>query len=203
MASVRPRFRITTQSRLHTKYLNMEWVMASQYTLDKLNARNSMACLSVQRICRIATVFDGGSLFFYYSEGFDWNAIKVQSWLREQIRNYVYQRAETVLPARLHQFEAKHHLYARSVSVKKLNGRTLGFCTAFNQIVLSPRIMFLSEYDMDSVILHEMAHLRYKHHKASFWKFLSVLLGENAWQQHVRRNANSAKLYAYSAFFCK
>ncbi|MBR5613216.1 MAG: M48 family metallopeptidase [Bacteroidaceae bacterium] len=53
-------------------------------------------------------------------------------------------------------------------------------------------ILFPQAY-LDEVILHEMAHLKYMHHRKSFWQHLSGLLG---------RDANQAKIES-SLFFCK
>ena len=41
---------------------------------------------------------------------------------------------------------------------------------------------------LDMVILHEMAHLKYLHHRKSFWAHLSVLLNDDAKQQKELRD---------------
>ena len=63
--------------------------------------------------------------------------------------------------------------------------------------------MLMPESYMDSVILHEMAHLKYHHHGKSFWKFLSELLGEDANEQKVRRDMDMGMPYLYLDYILK
>ena len=68
-------------------------------------------------------------------------------------------------------------------------------------ISLSPKILLLPEEYTDSVLLHEMAHLRFPHHRKSFWSFLSTLLGEDAKAQKLRMDVLMSRFYAYSAIY--
>lgn len=199
------KFRISPLSRLTTKYLCITWETCSPAFLEQMKSQAEMpkSCFSLNRLCAVAALYTEGHLYFYYRADTDWDNKRLQSWLRCQIRDYVYTVAGIVLPHRLHEFEQKYGLYSRGVSVKKLRGSTLGYCTAFNHIALSPRIMFFKERDMDSVILHEMAHLRYHHHRATFWNFLSLLLGEDSRIQKTRMDMENIKFYEYSLFFCR
>ena len=97
---------------------------------------------------------------------------------RKNLKKKIIEVAERVLPARLHYWENEKHLKAKGVNVRNLRKRTLGQCSANNYITLSPKILLMPEKLMDSVILHEMAHLVHHHHRKAFWQFLSVLLGE-------------------------
>ena len=56
---------------------------------------------------------------------------------------------------------------------------------------------------MDAVILHEMAHLKYHHHRKSFWKFLSELLGEDAKMQQAKRDIDMGIRYFYLDYLLK
>ena len=61
----------------------------------------------------------------------------------------------------------------------------------------------MPESYMDSVILHEMAHLKYHHHHKSFWKFLSELLGEDSNNQKVRMDIDMGIRYLYLDYIMK
>ena len=56
---------------------------------------------------------------------------------------------------------------------------------------------------IDSVILHEMAHYKYKHHRKSFWKFLSQLLGEDAQLQNKALNIVLSKYWIQIKYLMK
>ena len=88
-----------------------------------------------------------------------------------------------VLPLRLRELERKNNLFGNKVVVKKLRGNTMGCCSVYNEISLIPGLIIMPQALIDSVILHEMAHYKYKHHRKSFWNFLSQLLGEDAQTQ--------------------
>lgn len=48
---------------------------------------------------------------------------------------------------------------------------------------------------MDSVILHEMAHLKHHHHRNTFWNFLTELLGEDARAQNTKMDIDMSPKY--------
>ena len=79
----------------------------------------------------------------------------------------------------------------------------LGQCTHNNFITLSPIIAIIPKELMDDVILHEMAHLKYHHHRKSFWKHLSLLIGEDAEQQKVIQDIALSKYWGFYMFLMK
>ena len=138
-----------------------------------------------------------------YSATVDFHNMKLQKWLRENIKEQIIIRASIVLPRRMHELEAKHQLFAKGVDVKPLRKGALGQCTHNNFITLSPIIAILPKELMDDVILHEMAHLKYHHHRKSFWKFLSKLIGEDAKQQKLVQDIALSKYWGFYTFLMK
>ena len=148
-------------------------------------------------ICSIVADFDGKQLEIFYSEQTVWNNKLLQSWLRKLFKRKILEVAGHVLPTRLHYWEKQKNLKAKSVNVRGLRKNIFGLCTRDGRIELSPKILLMPESYMDAVILHELAHLKYFHHRKSFWKFLSELLGEDAKMQQAKRDTDMGIRYSY------
>ena len=77
-------------------------------------------------------------------------------------------------------------------------GRSLGLNWSQTMVkIIMPQAL------IDSVILHEMAHYKYKHHRKSFWNFLSQLLGEDAQTQKGAMDIVLSKYWIQIKFLMK
>lgn len=178
-----PPFWINPNFRLNSPHFHFSWFKADMNVL-----RQEAMVTSVERkvyqtstqcvVCMICP--DHSSLDIVYADNTNFKNLRLQKWLRETIRDEVTARAKIVLPNRLNELERKHNLFGNRVFVKKLRGNTMGCCSVYNDITLMPGLLIMPQPLIDSVILHEMAHYKHKHHKKSFWNFLSQLLGEDA-----------------------
>lgn len=195
---------INPDLRLHSKFLSVEWVKIDYYTF-----LIETQCLDSEALCKangdaVACRHSGDVLCFIYACVNNWENRLLQDWLRGKIKEYVLRVANVVLPMRLHELEARHGLYARGVVVKKLNRNVLGRCLCRDGIIeLSPKILLLPEEYADSVILHELAHLRYPHHGKPFWRLLTELLGTDAHDHKQRRDILMARFYGYADFLLR
>ena len=138
------------------------------------------AVYTFQKTVRLLSESSPALLCLYYSDMTDFARLSIQQWLRRQIKSFVEQTASTALPLRLHELERQKNLYCKKVSVFPLKRNILGYCSYTNEIALSPELALFPLQMSDAVMLHEMAHLKYKHHRKSFWKFLSTIIGEDA-----------------------
>lgn len=178
-----PQFWINPNFRLNSPHFRFAWFMADMTVL-----RQEAMIMSVERkvyqtstqcvVCMINP--DHSSLDIVYADNTKFDNLRLQKWLRETIRDEITARAKIVLPSRLRELERKNNLYGNRVFVKKLRGNTMGCCSVYNDISLIPGLIIMPQALIDSVILHEMAHYKHKHHRKSFWNFLSQLLGEDA-----------------------
>ncbi len=178
-----PQFWINPNFRLNSPHFRFAWFKADMTVL-----RQEAMIMSVERkvyqtstqcvVCMITP--DHSSLDIVYADKTKFDNLRLQKWLRETIRDEITARAKIVLPSRLRELESKNNLYGNRVFVKKLRGNTMGCCSVYNDISLIPGLIIMPQALIDSVILHEMAHYKHKHHRKSFWNFLSQLLGENA-----------------------
>lgn len=196
---------INPNFRLSSQYLHVEW-----YLVDNDILKTEAAISDLQNIyragsiCSLIAIRNNQQLHIIYSEQTEWDNRRLQNWIRITIRDYIISIANQVLPIRLHYWENEKNLYARQVKVKKLRKTTLGLCYHQEKIIyLSPRIILLPEYDMDCIILHEMAHLKHRGHPKKFWDFLSSLIGEDASNQKVESDLLMSRFYSYSEYLMK
>ena len=190
-----PQFWINPNFRLNSPHFRFAWFKADMTVL-----RQEAMIISVERkvyqtttqcvVCMIKhdTKFDN---------------LRLQKWLREIIRDEIILRAKIVLPPRLRELEQKHNLHGNRVFIKKLRGNIMGCCSIYNDISLIPGLIIMPHALIDSVILHEMAHYKHKHHRKSFWNFLSQLLGEDAKTQKEAMDIVLSKYWLQIKFLMK
>lgn len=201
-----PQFWINPNFRLNSPHFRFAWFKADMTVL-----RQEAMIKSVERkvyqtstqcvVCMINP--DHSSLDIVYADNTKFDNLRLQKWLRETIRDEITARAKIVLPSRLRELERKNNLYGNRVFVKKLRGNTMGCCSVYNDISLIPGLIIMPQALIDSVILHEMAHYKYKHHRKSFWNFLSQLLGEDAKTQKGAMDIVLSKYWLQIKFLMK
>ena len=178
-----PQFWINPNFRLNSPHFRFAWFKADMTVLRQeamiMSVERKVYQTSTQCVVCVITP-DHSSLDIVYADKTKFDNLRLQKWLRETIRDEITARAKIVLPSRLRELERKNNLYGNRVFVKKLRGNTMGCCSVYNDISLIPGLIIMPQALIDSVILHEMAHYKYKHHRKSFWNFLSQLLGEDA-----------------------
>ena len=201
-----PQFWINPNFRLNSPHFRFAWFKADMTVL-----RQEAMIMSVERkvyqtstqcvVCMITP--DHSSLDIVYADKTKFDNLRLQKWLRETIRDEITARAKIVLPSRLRELESKNNLYGNRVFVKKLRGNTMGCCSVYNDISLIPGLIIMPQALIDSVILHEMAHYKHKHHRKSFWNFLSQLLGEDSRTQKEAMDIVLSKYWLQIKFLMK
>ena len=201
-----PQFWINPNFRLNSPHFRFAWFMADMTVLRQeamiKSVERKVYQTSTQCVVCVITP-DHSSLDIVYADKTKFDNLRLQKWLRETIRDEITARAKIVLPSRLRELERKNNLYGNRVFVKKLRGNTMGCCSVYNDISLIPGLIIMPQALIDSVILHEMAHYKHKHHRKSFWNFLSQLLGEDARTQKEAMDIVLSKYWLQIKFLMK
>ena len=201
-----PQFWINPNFRLNSPHFRFAWFKADMTVLRQeamiMSVERKVYQTSTQCVVCVITP-DHSSLDIVYADKTKFDNLRLQKWLRETIRDEITARAKIVLPTRLRELERINNLFGNKVFVRKLRGNTMGCCSVYNDISLIPGLIIMPQALIDSVILHEMAHYKYKHHRKSFWNFLSQLLGEDAQTQKGAMDIVLSKYWLQIKFLMK
>ena len=203
---IEPLFWINPNFRLQFPYFSIKWYQIDHQVLLQEVLQISMDKMVYQTKKNLMIIMlrnDHSGLDLLYSENTQFENLRLQSWLRINIRDQIVIRAKEVLPQRFHEIETVKHIKAKGVRVRKLRKRILGQCNSFKIISLSPLLVIFPIDFLDMVILHEMAHLKYMHHKKTFWAYLSQLINDDAKQQNELRNIALLKYIGLYEFLMK
>ena len=203
---IEPLFWINPNFRLNSPHFRFSWFKADINVLRQealMNTQDRKAYMTKNQcvICMISS--DHARLDIVYADNTNFENLRLQKWLRETIRDEITQRAQIVLPSRLRELERKNNLFGNRVFIKKLRGNAMGCCSVYNDISLIPGLIIMPQALIDSVILHEMAHYKHKHHRKPFWDFLSQLLGEDAQTQKEAMEIVLSKYWLQMKFLMK
>jgi hypothetical protein len=88
-------------------------------------------------------------------------------------------KAQNELFARLEAFSRQHELPYRRAAFRCQKSKW-GSCSSQNNLSLNINMVFLPDHLQDYLLLHELAHVRHKHHGAAFWAELDRLCGGRA-----------------------
>ena len=86
-------------------------------------------------------------------------------------------KAKRKLTRRLKHLAEKHGFTYDTVFIRNQKTRW-GSCSHSNNISLNMKLVRLPQELMDYVILHELAHTRFKNHSSDFWAELNRLVGD-------------------------
>jgi predicted metal-dependent hydrolase len=81
-------------------------------------------------------------------------------------------RAEAELPARLHELAAIHGLRVAHVSIRNQRTRW-GSCSRDGRVCLNWRLVTMPDWVRDSVMIHELMHLRRLDHTPAYWRLVA------------------------------
>ncbi len=107
-------------------------------------------------------IFDDG---FYFDPGIKMSkrGEAMKRWYRMQAKKYARDR--------LDYFAEKMNV--RFLSFRLSNAKTYwGVCNGKKAIGISWRLIMAPEFVFDAIIVHELAHLRYRNHGKDFWSFV-------------------------------
>lgn len=206
MANIKqPTFKINPKFRLTTKHLTVVWHLVDAETL-KCESSISVPdryVYSVKGDVAILVQYHDGILDMIYHHKTNFEDRKIQKWLREIMRDTILKIAKVILPERVKYWENLKGLHGTGVSVKRLRKSILGQCSFHNHITLQSFLVIFKQEWMDGVILHEMAHYKYKHHRKSYWDFLSTLIGKDSKLAKVKDDINMSPYYEYYLYLTK
>ena len=92
----------------------------------------------------------------------------------DQTREYI-QKAKAILPEKVRHYSQLMGLYPQAVTVTGAKTR-FGSCSGKNRICFSWRLMAYPEEAIDYVVVHELAHIRYKNHSRDFYALITRYL---------------------------
>ena len=100
-------------------------------------------------------------------------------WLRRQARDDAQQAIE--------QYGSPHGLVPSGLAIKDQK-RLWGSCTASGVVNLNWRLSLAPPAVFDYVVVHELCHLRHRHHQPPFWRAVAALMPDFERHRHWLRN---------------
>lgn len=91
----------------------------------------------------------------------------LDSFYKEQIKEYI--------PKFVEKYSNKMQLYPTKISYRK-NRRTWGSCNYKNELKFNYLLMKYPLYVMEYVVVHELAHIKYKNHSKKFYNLIAKYL---------------------------
>lgn len=199
-------YTINPNFRLVTPHLAVAWHLAEPEAVaakaaDTTPSRHVFKIKKVpQIVIDISGPADDSRVDIFYHPYTDFGARGIQKWLRERFRDIIEGIAAEVLPARVAYWENRTGLHGAGVEIKRLRKSILACCSADNVITLQPFLVLFKQQWADEIILHEMAHYRFKHHRRSFWNHLSDLLGHDARKSKAQKDIELSPYYGYCLY---
>lgn len=93
---------------------------------------------------------------------------------RQALLRWLTREAHSYLPHRCRELSGVHGLAPSRVRITSARSRW-GSCSSAGTISLNRNALFLPEPLVDSLITHELAHLRVMDHSPRFWSYLATL----------------------------
>lgn len=87
---------------------------------------------------------------------------------QKQVDRFYRDKAQTYLPSHIESWAKKMQVTYRKLSFRKTK-RQWGSCSAKNDLSFNTMLMKLPESVIQYIIVHELSHIKHKHHQKAFW----------------------------------
>jgi len=129
---------------------------------------------------RTKLTFDG-DLFTLFYHTYD------ERIFQKHIDNFYKEEAKATIPHIVEEWSKKMGLFANNVSFRKTK-RQWGSCSGKNDLSFNTMMMKLPLDVIQYIIVHELAHIKQKHHQKAFWGLVEQYLPEYKTQVKELKN---------------
>ena len=95
--------------------------------------------------------------------------------IREEDKPLYVKQAKAVLPSKIERYAERMGVQPTGLTITSARTR-FGSCSGKNRLSFSWRLMAYPEAAVDYVVVHELAHIRYKDHSRAFYAFIESVL---------------------------
>ncbi len=120
-------------------------------------------------------IFDQETFFLYY-HAYD------EILFQKHIDNFYKKEAKQVIPLLVEQCSGQMALTPTNIRFRKTK-RQWGSCSGKNVLSFNTMMMKLPTDVIQYIIVHELAHIKHKHHQKSFWKLVERYIPD--YKEHV------------------
>ena len=103
--------------------------------------------------------------------------------IREEDKPLYVKQAKAILPAKIDYYAKRMGVRPTGLTVTSARTR-FGSCSGKDRLSFSWRLMAYPEAAIDYVVVHELAHIRYKDHSRAFYAFVESVLPD--YQDRIR-----------------
>jgi len=94
---------------------------------------------------------------------------------QKKIDRFYRDTAQTYIPPLVSQWAETMELFPHDIRFRKTR-RQWGSCSSGDRLSFNTMLMKLPEETITYVIIHELAHIRHKHHQKAFWKLIEATM---------------------------
>jgi len=94
---------------------------------------------------------------------------------QKHIDRFYKKEAQTAIPQLVEKYAQRMQLFPREIRFRKTR-RQWGSCSGKNILSFNTMLMKLPEDVIEYVIVHELAHIKHKHHQKRFWELVETHL---------------------------
>ena len=124
---------------------------------------------------RTTLIFDQEVFLLYYHQ---YNEVLFQ----KHVDNFYKEEAKQFVPLLVEKWSGQMALVPTNIRFRKTK-RQWGSCSGKNILSFNTMMMKLPQDVIQYIIVHELAHIKHKHHQKSFWKLVETYIPD--YKQHV------------------
>ena len=117
---------------------------------------------------RTKLMFDGDTFTLYYGT-YD------ESIFQTHLDKFYKEEAKQYIPKIVNEWSDKMNLHYNKISFRKTK-RQWGSCSAKNDLSFNTMMMKLPLDVIQYIVVHELAHIKHKHHQKAFWTLVASYL---------------------------
>jgi predicted metal-dependent hydrolase len=106
--------------------------------------------------------------------------------VKKKLEDFYKEKTKEIVEPTLKKYSNLMDVYPTKVSYRKAKKRW-GSCSGKNALSLNSSIAQLPLFCIEYIIIHELAHIKYKHHQKSFWNFVSKFCDYKKCEQEIKK----------------
>ncbi|MBL0687173.1 MAG: M48 family metallopeptidase [Sulfurospirillum sp.] len=92
-----------------------------------------------------------------------------------KLENFYKQKSQEITPALVEKWALKMNLIPLKITFRKTK-RRWGSCSAKNELSFTSSLVQLPIECIEYIIVHELSHIKHKHHQKSFWQHVEKFM---------------------------